>query len=262
MIITTDHGREALRIDPAGNVGIAMTGTTDPSTKLEVQGQTYINNLSAPGAEVNQLSFNEHGQNWGHVYGDAENRLYFGASDTITTVPSSPIMTWDLGTSNVGIGLRRPGAKLEVDGDIRATGVIVSNADCAEEFDIAKAAEIEPGTVMVIDQEGALHHSCHAYDKRVAGVISGAGGYQPGLILDRQQSQDKRVPIALVGKVYCKVDAEYAPIDVGDLLTTSPTPGHAMKADDPLKAFGSVIGKALRPLKSGREMIPILIALQ
>ena len=34
-----------------------------------------------------------------------------------------------------------------------------------------------------------------------------------------------------------------------------------MKARDPLKAFGTVIGKALRPLKEGREAIPS-IALQ
>jgi hypothetical protein len=58
------------------------------------------------------------------------------------------------------------------------------------------------------------------------------------------------------------VDASYAPIEVGDLLTTAPTPGYAMKASDPLKAFGAVIGKALCPLKAGRGLVPILIALQ
>jgi hypothetical protein len=66
----------------------------------------------------------------------------------------------------------------------------------------------------------------------------------------------------LLGKLYCKVDAQSSPIEVGDLLTTSCIPGHAMKASDPRKAFGSVIGKALRPLKEGRGLIPILIALQ
>ena len=65
-----------------------------------------------------------------------------------------------------------------------------------------------------------------------------------------------------MGKVYCKVDAQYASVEVGDLLTTSPTPGHAMKAADPLRAFGSVIGKALRPLDAGQGLIPILISLQ
>lgn len=65
-----------------------------------------------------------------------------------------------------------------------------------------------------------------------------------------------------MGKVYCKVDAQFSPIEVGDLLTTSFTAGHAMKAYDPIKAFGAVIGKALRPLEGGKGLIPILIALQ
>ena len=71
-----------------------------------------------------------------------------------------------------------------------------------------------------------------------------------------------RMPLALVGKVYCKVDAGHGAIEIGDLLTTSPTPGHAMKAADPMRAFGAVIGKALRPLASGTGLIPILVALQ
>jgi hypothetical protein len=149
------------------------------------------------------------------------------------------------------------------EGSITVTNdIILKNADCAENFDIAGLEKVEPGTVMVIDTEGALRQSDRPYDKRVAGVISGAGSYKPGLILDKQESSKNRMPIALMGKVYCKVDAQYGAIEVGDLLTTSPTPGHAMKADDPMKAFGSVIGKALRPLATGEGLIPILIALQ
>ena len=148
-------------------------------------------------------------------------------------------------------------------GDVEVTGdVRLLNADCAEEFDILGTEEAEPGTVMILGQEGGLEASQQAYDKRVAGVISGAGDFKPGVILDTKQSRGNRVPIALLGKVYCKVDAQYAPIEVGDLLVSSPTPGHAMKAADPLKAFGSVIGKALRPLQAGQRLVPILIALQ
>ncbi|WP_026103595.1 hypothetical protein [Pseudanabaena sp. PCC 6802] len=148
-------------------------------------------------------------------------------------------------------------------GDVLVTGDIkLINADCAEDFDIADLEKAEPGTVMVIDSEGALRSSDRPYDKRVAGVISGAGNYKPGLILDKQESSNDRMPIALMGKVYCKVDASYGAIEIGDLLTTSPTLGHGMKADDPLKSFGAVIGKALRPLDEGQGLIPILIALQ
>jgi hypothetical protein len=169
------------------------------------------------------------------------------------------------GFSKNGIGVLGRGGRLAglFEGDIEVTGDIrLKNADCAEDFDIAGLQLVEPGSVMVIDSEGALRPSDRAYDKRVAGVISGAGSYKPGLILDKQESSKNRMPIALMGKVYCKVDASYGAIEVGDLLTTSPTLGHAMKADDPMKVFGSVIGKALRPLKEGQELIPILIALQ
>ena len=100
------------------------------------------------------------------------------------------------------------------------------------------------------------------YDKRVAGVISGAGDLKPGLVLGRRVGHADRVPLALIGRVNCKVDADYESIEVGDLLTTSATLGHAMKASDPTKSFGSVISKALRPLKAGCDLIQILVALQ
>ena len=128
--------------------------------------------------------------------------------------------------------------------------------------------------MMTFNEEGEVEPSHCAYDKKVAAVISGAGGYKPGIILGKsntngvdmtdgtQKSSTNRVPIALVGKVYCKVDASTSPIEIGDLLTTSPTPGHAMKAEDPLKAFGAVIGKALSSIKNGLGLIPVLVALQ
>jgi len=176
-----------------------------------------------------------------------------GANGTINIADSN---------SHTRIVLDAASGTIRTDGDI-----ILSNADCAEDFDIVAAGAMEPGTVMVIDSEGALRQSEEAYDKRVAGVLSGAGGFRPGITLDKQgpggrPSTGERRPIALLGKVYCKVDASYSPIGLGDLLTTSPTPGHAMRAVDPAKAFGSVLGKALRPWQEGHGMIPILVALQ
>lgn len=149
------------------------------------------------------------------------------------------------------------------EGNVEVTGdITLINQDCAEDFNISSAHEIEPGTVMVIQEGDALEISQSPYDKRVAGVISGAGNLKPAVVLGKQSSQNKRMPLALLGKVYCKVDAGYSEVEVGDLLTTSPTPGHAMKAADPNRAFGAVIGKALQPLAEGRGLIPILIALQ
>ena len=93
-------------------------------------------------------------------------------------------------------------------------------------------------------------------------MISGAGDYKPAIRLDRRDTGKTRMPVALMGKVYCKADAAFGAIRFGDLLTSSPTPGHAMKASDPARAFGAVIGKALQPLESGQDLIPILVALQ
>ena len=176
------------------------------------------------------------------------------------------------GHSADGVGIVGKGGRLAArfEGDVETTGNLImkggdihlANADCAEEFAVSAAEPVEPGTVMVIDEGGRLNVSSHAYDKRVAGVVSGAGGYRPGILLDRRKSDDCRVPIALVGKVYCKVDAQNAPIELGDLLTTSHIPGFAMKAVDRSEAFGAVLGKALSSCKSGTSLIPVLIALQ
>jgi hypothetical protein len=153
---------------------------------------------------------------------------------------------------------------VQVNGNVTVTGdLYLPGADCAEQFYVGGEGSIEPGTVVVVDEEGALRRSVESYDRKVAGVIAGAGEYRPGIVLDKHTTDTKeRAAISLIGKAYCKVDAGYAPIEVGDMLTSSPTEGHAMKALDRERAFGAVIGKALRPLDEGCGLIPILITLQ
>lgn len=163
---------------------------------------------------------------------------------------------------HVGIGTLTPEEALDVRGNLAVSGdVLLTGADCAEDFDVRDAHELEPGTVMVIDTNHRLCASHQAYDRRVAGVLSGAGDCRPGVILGRGAARPNRLPLSLNGKAFCKADAVYAPIAVGDLLTTSSTPGHAMKASDATRAFGAVIGKALQPLTDGRGLIPMLVTL-
>lgn len=140
--------------------------------------------------------------------------------------------------------------------------IVLQNADCAEDFEVEVLKESEPGSVMVIGDDSRLRVSNRAYDHRVAGIVAGAGQYRPGIILGRNKKSQNSLPVALMGRVSCKVDASQEPINVGDLLTTASLPGHAMKAADPLKAFGAVIGKALGSLDNGTGMIPVLVALQ
>lgn len=166
--------------------------------------------------------------------------------------------TGDLGFAGFFDGHVHVVRNLSVEGDI----TLPSAADVAEDFSVRDSSFAEPGTVMVLTDDEMVRPSDQPYDKRVAGVISGAGPYRPGIVLDGQSSRIGRCPIALVGKVYCWVDAQFGPVHVGDLLTTSSTAGHAMRASDAQAAFGAVIGKALRAVPSGRAVIPIFVALQ
>ena len=68
--------------------------------------------------------------------------------------------------------------------------------------------------------------------------------------------------VTLGAYAHCKVDADIAPIRLGDLLTTSPTKGHAQKVLEPSQAIGAILGKALGALDNGRGKIPVLVMLQ
>ncbi|MCX5611597.1 hypothetical protein OHB39_29180 [Streptomyces sp. NBC_00047] len=165
------------------------------------------------------------------------------------------------GLSERGVGVQGKGGVLAglFQGNVEVTGdLMLTGGDVAEQFDIAtqsvSADETGPGTVVVLDGDGALMPCARPYDTCVAGVVSRAGDRVPALVLDRQDRNvdgAMRLDIAVVGKVWCQADAASRAIQVGDLLTTSSRPGHAMAAVDREAAFGAVIGKALTPLASG-----------
>jgi len=145
------------------------------------------------------------------------------------------------------------------DGNVMVTGdITLPGADYAELFDVS--SETEPGTVMVIGDGGTLEPCKTGYDRRAAGIVSGAGSLKPAMVLDYGHNEGPWVPIAVAGKVYVKADASYGPIHPGDLLAGSDTPGHAMAAD-PSQAFGAVVGKALEALEDGRGLIRALVML-
>lgn len=208
---------------------------------------------------------------WGHttvarasgVFGSADPRARGSAGVTGVGPVAGQFFGNVVVTVNLAVGGRASiGGDLSVGGDVHVTGdVVLTGADIAEDFDALDLAGAEPGTVMVISDDGTLRPSASPYDPTVAGVVSAAGDFSPGVVLDRGTPNDRpRVTLALVGKVCCWADATAAPIRPGDLLTTSGTAGHAMRAD-PGRAAGAVLGKALGPLSRGRGLLPILVAL-
>ncbi len=149
-------------------------------------------------------------------------------------------------------------------GDVIVTGdVSFPGMDCAEEFVIDADADPAPGILMSIGPDGMLIPCAEAYDRKVVGVVAGAGAFRPGIVMGKGQhpGQPSRA-IALMGRTCAWVDADFGSIALGDPLTSSPRPGYAMKAADPARAFGAVIGKAMAPLDQGIGLVPILIALQ
>lgn len=144
---------------------------------------------------------------------------------------------------------------------------IRGGSDIAEPYDVAAAGDVVPvpGMVVSIDPEriGKLRVSSGAYDRMVAGIISGANGVNTGLTLTQEgTSADGELPIAKVGRVWCLVDADLGSVRAGDLLTTSETAGHAMRASDIGRSQGAILGKAMSSLKSGRGYVLVLVGLQ
>ena len=138
-------------------------------------------------------------------------------------------------------------------GDIKLMG-----ADVAEDF--ASAEEVEPGSLLVALGPDEVATTTRMRDPRVIGVASGAGRMRPALRLGSRPGR-ARVPVAVVGRVNCKADASFGAIDIGDLLMSSPTAGHVMRADDPGLAAGAIVGKSLGTLERGAGLITVLLAL-
>jgi hypothetical protein len=105
--------------------------------------------------------------------------------------------------------------------------------------------------------------SDRAYNRRVAGIISGAGDVSPGMLMGQTGTvADGAYPVALTGRVYCLAETSGGTIEPGDLLTTSDVPGYAMKVTDYDRAQGAILGKAMTRLDEGKGQVLVLVSLQ
>ncbi len=169
------------------------------------------------------------------------------------------------GYSSDGVGVRGhsdSGYAGYFDGTVSVKVLEIAGADLAEKFPVSE--EVKPGMVVAIDPDhpGQLCLARGVYNRRVAGVVSGANGLPAGAILGHLEGAGDAPPIALSGRVWVYADATQTPIEPGDLLTTSDTAGHAMKVTDHTRAPGAVLGKAMSALKDGKGLVLVLVSLQ
>jgi hypothetical protein len=166
----------------------------------------------------------------------------------------------------LGINTSSPEFTLDVNGSTRTNALVIGNgSDIAEPFKVGDSINIMPGMVVSIDSEqpGQVRIADSAYDRTVAGIVSGANGLNTGLTMSQEGTMaDGTLPVALTGRVYAWADASKGPIKPGDLLTTSDTPGHAMKVNDYEKGHGAVLGKSMTALKQGKGLVLVLVSLQ
>lgn len=234
----------------AGNVGIGI-GTPAAGQRLHVLGNARIDGILTAtklGYVIDKFINNlgdtlEEGDVV--VIGDNQATGRYGVNDNI------PIPEVDLAqTAN----------------DTRVCGVVCQVAD--DEGDEADAATSEGG------HDGGNKKSGRKSGKKQSAKVSKRAGKAEAAAPPRKGASEeggaditKVAPgqsgymVTLGAFAHCKVDADIAPIKVGDLLTTSPTRGHAQKVQEPDKALGAIIGKALGALKKGKGKIPVLVTL-
>ena len=151
------------------------------------------------------------------------------------------------------------------DGIVHAQGIkIVGGSDLAESFPFVGYQKPDVGHIVSIDvdEPGALRVSDEPYDRKVAGVVSGANQLHAGIVMNKELRDFDNPTVALTGRVYCWADASFGEIQPGDLLTTSTTPGHAMKVSEHEEARGAIIGKAMSTLTEGKGLVYMLVSLQ
>ena len=236
-------------LNASGNLGI---GTVLPNTRLTLSGgpgwtsNAWTASMNLQNAAAIGWEANASGQRFG--IGQSTGGLYFFRTSSAFGTNGTPAI-YDLEITDNGL------IKMKA---LQITG----GSDLAENFEFAE--EAKPGMVVAIDSNnaGKLTLARGTYNRRVAGIVSGANNLSAGMVLPDLKDAKESLPLALSGRVWVYADASQNPIKPGDLLTTSDTPGYAMKVRNYKKAQGAVIGKAMSELKSGKGLVLVLVTLQ
>jgi len=246
----TNDSTARMTLGTSGALGI---GTTSPIAKLHLrEANASVSHLIESGGSTNA---------WSRVaFANPNGQWEIGTSRSFN---NDEFYIYRTGSPAIAFGVQTNG-NAYVQGTLTCKVLAITGADVAEKFPCSEAKP-EPGAVMEVDPRnpGKLRLARSAYSTRVAGVVSGAGDLPAGAVLGHLRESEDGPPIALSGRVYVNCDAGNAAIEPGDLLTTSDTAGHAMKAIDRERSHGAILGKAMTRLKRDeRGLVLVLVSLQ
>ncbi len=246
------HGESASAGDNATGIRGYITSTSPGTGSAGVLGHNYGTTMSGYGVKGSHAGYGT------GVYGVSVGGAgVYGESTNTTGV-------YGKSTNGHGVyGESANGYAGYFPGTVSVKVLEITGADLAEKFPVSE--EVKPGVVVAIDPKhpGQLCLARGAYNRRVAGVVSGAGGISAGTVLGNMPGFEEAPPIALSGRVWVFCDATAGAIEPGDLLTTSDTPGHAMAVTDHACATGAILGKAMTALDEGEiDMVLVLVNLQ
>ena len=257
---------------PVGMVGVTVSpsgiGVEGVSNATSGSGSTasgvigLFNGTSGNGSGVIGISAAPEGSG---VFGQSTSNI--GISGTTSAKAATAGYFDNTASGNLLIGAVSGKNKFRVDGTGKGFfdgGEQTGGADFAESVVLAQGQRShEPGDLLVVDASGKrqLKLSTEPYSTLVAGIYS----TKPGVLATTHEMSEpapNEIPLAIVGIVPCKVSAENGPIQPGDLLVTSATPGYAMKGTERGRMLGAVVGKALEPLAEGKGVVQVLVTLQ
>jgi hypothetical protein len=227
--------KRTVSISGGGRGSIGRGGFYDKDGQLAVS----VGSLVSGGGYTNYYQANKQRINIGI---DTDGNAFARFKSELTATPAAEI------------GQRKDGS-----GYVRAGDKTVG--DFAEVFEMGDRKGIVPGTVLASNSGAKLAVSSRACDPLVVGVVSGANGLSPGMIIGARADGSTDLPVAVAGRVFVRANSEGGPIKAGDLLTSSRTPGIAMRVSEPATAIGCTIGKAMSDLPAGHgeHMVLMLV---